>query len=84
MYWATLDFDDQVTVAGSGELILGGPYGSLIHGAGLDNGAGHTIRGYGEIALPVTNHGTVRADVPGGALTLNPQTPGFTNRARSR
>ena len=80
MYWGTLDFDEQVTVAGSGELILGGPYGSWMYGAGLVNGAGHTIRGYGEIALPVTNHGTVRADAPGAAaLTLNPQTPGFTN-----
>jgi hypothetical protein len=81
MYWGTLDLDDQVTVAGSGELILGGPYGSWIYGTGLVNGAGHTIRGYGDIALPVTNHGTVRSDRPAGAaLTLNPQTPGFTNQ----
>ena len=63
MFWATLDVNGPVTVAGSGELVLGGPYGSLIHGAGLVNGASHTIRGFGEIRAPLTNSGTVRADV---------------------
>ncbi|MBL9120043.1 MAG: hypothetical protein JNL80_09030, partial [Phycisphaerae bacterium] len=71
----TLD-SSPTTLAGDGELILGGHFNNRVYGINgvreLVNGSQHTIRGGGQIGvnsnLNLTNHGTLLAD---GNLTID-------------
>ena len=71
-------FGESTTLTGTGRMQLeGGVLASLFGGGGyaMVNGAGHTIGGFGTIALALTNQGEVLADRNGlttgpGQLTL--------------
>ncbi len=81
--WPTsLAFDSNVTLDGTGEVVLNRANGhaQLNTGAGvtLTHAAGHTIRGRGQINADMDNAGTVIADAPQD-LALNPQVAGITN-----
>lgn len=76
--FVTSRFGESTTLTGSGRVQLeGGALAALFGGGGqaMVNAAGHTIGGYGTIALALTNQGEVLADRNGlnsgpGQLTL--------------
>ena len=65
-----LDFQGGV-VSGTGVILLNGTNEYAQLEGTLTQGAGHTIRGFGEINAALTNDGLVNATVPGEALTLS-------------
>ncbi len=79
-----------ITLSGSGILELMGPQAWLYDNQNLNadsdhliNGAGHTIRGVGNIgfgnSLQITNHGLIDANVSGGTLNVSPNSFGLVN-----
>jgi hypothetical protein len=87
-YGAVLGVADDLTLAGSGEVLLNQPHSyARIYVAGgltLTHAAGHTIRGHGQIHAAMLNNGTVRADVADwdNRLYIYPQAPGITNNGK--
>ena len=82
VYSATLRFDADALLTGSGELrLLGEHYGDShirTQDATLTQGANHTTHGLGTIYAALVNDGTIRADVPHQTLLL--RTDPKTNR----
>ena len=82
IYSATLRFDADALLTGSGELLLlGEHYGDSYvrtQDATLTQGANHTAHGVGTIGAALVNDGTIRADVPHQTLRLT--TDPKTNR----
>jgi T5SS/PEP-CTERM-associated repeat protein/autotransporter-associated beta strand protein len=65
-----LDFQGGV-ISGTGVVLLNGTNEYAQLEGMLTQGAGHTIRGFGEVNAALTNDGLVNATVPGEALTLS-------------
>ncbi len=62
---------DPFVVTGTGAIVLNANAGAAQIIGTIENGAGHTIRGWGQITAALNNKGTVSASVSGQALTLN-------------
>jgi len=79
----TLRIFGPMTIDGNGEIILSRPGAAsqIIAGSSghLTLGAGQTVRGQGQITVPLTNAGAVRADAAGKTLLLS--TSNKTNNA---
>jgi len=68
------DIRVDLSLAGSGEILLNGDQGDVImsySGGTLTQQAGHTIRGSGAITARFVNHGTIDADRSGGYLRIS-------------
>jgi hypothetical protein len=78
--------DTTATIAGPGEIVMGGPGGNEVRNQiiatvsgifTLTHGADHVIRGTGNVGdrgLDLVNLGLIEADVPGEGLTVRPST----------
>ncbi len=71
---STFRLTGYLTLGGPGNLLLGDPALAVLDspsGYVLTHSAGHTLHGAGTVALYLTNHGLVSADVSGQTLTVN-------------
>ncbi len=62
---------DPYVVTGTGAIVLNANAGAAQITGSIENGTGHTIRGWGQIPATLDNKGTVSASVSGQTLTLN-------------
>jgi fibronectin-binding autotransporter adhesin len=71
----TLRIDDELTIDGTGEIVLNAPSNraqiTSSGGATVTLGVGQTVRGHGQIVAPAVNHGIIAATVPTTSLDLN-------------
>jgi hypothetical protein len=67
------------TVSGTGSLVLNSSNTTAQLNGALNQSAGHSILGYGQINAALTNNGTVNANVSGQTLAL--QTSNMTNNS---
>ena len=81
---SALNVASNLTLTGSGDVLLNATSVNAqlntASGVTLTHGANHTIHGTSEINAAMVNFGTVRADVGGQWLAINPQSPGVENR----
>lgn len=72
----------NLSITGTGAIVLAGPSAAIDGGGFVTNGLGHTIRGFGNFGYNNTglnNLGTVSANVSGQTLTLDPANAANTN-----
>mgnify|MGYP001459475058 CR=1 FL=1 len=70
-FTTTLVGIDPFVVTGSGAIVLNANAGAAQITGTIENGTGHTIRGWGQIPATLDNKGTVSASVSGQALSLH-------------
>jgi hypothetical protein len=71
---ATLNFSTGSVITGTGSITLQQPGQNAQLDGSLNQSAGHTIQGYGNINATLLNNGTVNANINGNTLTLQPAT----------
>jgi hypothetical protein len=83
-----LAIDGNVTLAGTGKIIMSANGGNIITGTGTLTNGTNTIEGEGNIGdgqIALINEGTILANITtGGTLVIDPNSTGFTNNVGTK